>query len=268
MWYTEGKLLFSNAAAKIPKAISGRNDVMDFHFQTMKFRWMSQQEENPSRYTRTLVVKPALSQMYDQLLPKSKSLETACKNPCTRTSASHHGVYLDLGISQMVKLSEKAVFVYSFAWLPCTSEQIWWQVWPTFHLKFLLYDTVFTEDASPSFLYHGAKNVKNDRNLKLMGGGGGFCHSWENFTGLVENFLQGITIGLEIGLLTKITFWSLLNKVPFKTDLLEAPHEKNSVAKLVYKKPSQLLGCIGFFCTKLYIKLAVSLCSFSQFFSF
>ena len=29
----------------------------------------------------------------------------------------------------------------------------------------------------------------------------------------------GITIGLEIGLLTNITFWSLL-KVPFKTDLL------------------------------------------------
>ena len=28
---------------------------------------MSQQEEDPSRYTRTLVVKPALSQMYDQV---------------------------------------------------------------------------------------------------------------------------------------------------------------------------------------------------------
>ena len=36
---------------------------------------MSQQEEEPSRYTRTLIVKPALSQMYDQLLPTSKSLE-------------------------------------------------------------------------------------------------------------------------------------------------------------------------------------------------
>ena len=30
---------------------------------------------------------------------------------------------------------------------------------------------------------------------------------------------EGITIGLEIGVLTKITFWSLL-KVPFKRDLL------------------------------------------------
>ena len=28
---------------------------------------MSQQEEDSSRYTRTLVVKPALSQMYDQV---------------------------------------------------------------------------------------------------------------------------------------------------------------------------------------------------------
>ena len=51
---------------------------------------MSQQEEDPSRYTRTLVVKPALSQMYDQLLPKSKSLETACKNHRTHTSAPGH----------------------------------------------------------------------------------------------------------------------------------------------------------------------------------
>ena len=32
---------------------------------------MSQQEEDPSRYTRTLVVKPALSQMYDQWLERA-----------------------------------------------------------------------------------------------------------------------------------------------------------------------------------------------------
>ena len=51
---------------------------------------MSQQEEDPSHYTRTLVVKPALSEIYDQLLPKSKSLETACKNHCTHTSATRH----------------------------------------------------------------------------------------------------------------------------------------------------------------------------------
>ena len=38
--------------------------------------------------------------------------------------------------------------------------------------------------------------------------------------------------GLEIGLLTKITFWSLL-KVPFKTDLLAKTVRKKSVAKLV-----------------------------------
>ena len=30
---------------------------------------MSQQEEDPSHSTRLLVVKPALSQLYDQLLP-------------------------------------------------------------------------------------------------------------------------------------------------------------------------------------------------------
>ena len=45
-------------------------------------------------------------------------------------------------------------------------------------------------------------------------------------------FITLITIGLEFGLLTKITFWSLL-KVPFKTDLLVKTVWKNSVAKLV-----------------------------------
>ena len=51
---------------------------------------MSQQEEEPSRYTRTLVVKPALSQMYDKLLPTSKSLEMECKHHCTHGSAPRH----------------------------------------------------------------------------------------------------------------------------------------------------------------------------------
>ena len=36
------------------------------------------------------VVKPALSQMYDQLLPTSKSLEIACKHHCTHRSPPRH----------------------------------------------------------------------------------------------------------------------------------------------------------------------------------
>ena len=65
---------------------------------------MSQQEEEPSRYTRTLVVKPALRQMYDQLSPTSKSLKIACKHHYTHRSAPRHmSVYLDLGISQTVE---------------------------------------------------------------------------------------------------------------------------------------------------------------------
>ena len=66
---------------------------------------MSQQEEDPSHYTRTLVVKPALSQMYDQLLPKSKSLETACKTTALIRRRPVMCVYLDLGISQTVEVS-------------------------------------------------------------------------------------------------------------------------------------------------------------------
>ena len=61
-----------------------------FIFKRWKFRKMSPGQEDPSRYTRTLVVKPALSQMYDQLLPTSKSLEMACKNHCTHTSVPRH----------------------------------------------------------------------------------------------------------------------------------------------------------------------------------
>ena len=51
---------------------------------------------------------------------------------------------------------------------------------------------------------------------------------------LISNFclISCITIGLEIGHLSKITFWSLL-KVPFRTDLLMKTVWKNSVAKLV-----------------------------------
>ena len=44
--------------------------------------------------------------------------------------------------------------------------------------------------------------------------------------------VEGITIGLEIGLLTKIAFWSLL-KVQSETDLWVKIVRKKSVAKLV-----------------------------------
>ena len=59
---------------------------------------MSQQEEEPSRYTRTLVVKPALSQMCDQLLRTPKSLEM--QTPLHSGRRPVTWVYLDLGISQ------------------------------------------------------------------------------------------------------------------------------------------------------------------------
>ena len=58
---------------------------------------MSQQEVDPSRYTRTLVVKPALSQMYDQVeVPRNGMQKTTAlirRRPVLC-------VYLDLGISQ------------------------------------------------------------------------------------------------------------------------------------------------------------------------
>ena len=51
---------------------------------------MSHQEVDLSRYTRTLVFKPALSQMYDKFLPTWKSVKTVCKNHCTHMSVSRH----------------------------------------------------------------------------------------------------------------------------------------------------------------------------------
>ena len=78
-----------------------RNDTgYGFSFLNDESLDMSQQEEDPSHYTRTLVVKPALSQMYDQLLPKLKSLETACKTTALIRRRPITCVYLDLGISQ------------------------------------------------------------------------------------------------------------------------------------------------------------------------
>ena len=50
-----------------------------------------------------MVVKPELSQIYDQLLPTSKSLEIACKHHCTGGRRPVTCVYLDLGIFQTVK---------------------------------------------------------------------------------------------------------------------------------------------------------------------
>ena len=44
---------------------------------------------------------------------------------------------------------------------------------------------------------------------------------------------KGITIGLEIGLLTKITFWSLL-KVPFKGSVEWSRHERHFCSLLPY----------------------------------
>ena len=68
----------------------------------------------------------------------------------------------------------------------------------------------------------------------------------------------------EIGLLTKITFWSLL-KVPFKTDPIFSwkPCEKFSGEVGIKCHQSCLVALV--FCSKSCIKLAVSLCSFSQF---
>ena len=75
---------------------------------------MSQQEEDPSRYTCTLVVKPALSQMYDQVeVPRNGMQELLHSRPVTC-------VYLDLGISQTVKVLHMAVLKHkTFKFFPC-----------------------------------------------------------------------------------------------------------------------------------------------------
>ena len=78
---------------------------------------------------------------------------------------------------------------------------------------------------------------------------------------MLEHWRVKASLWLEIGLLMKITFWSLL-KVPFETDLLVKTVRKIHWRSW-YKMSSKLHGCIGFL-YKVDIKLTVSLCSFSQ----
>ena len=73
---------------------------------------MSQQEEDPSRYTRTLVVKPALSQMYDQVEVLRNGMQKLLHSVRRRPVMC---VYLDLGISQTAKLQVLCLYIFLVA---------------------------------------------------------------------------------------------------------------------------------------------------------
>ena len=87
------------------------------------------------------------------------------------------------------------------------------------------------------------------------------CKPYAALTGQVQ-VLVTFTIGLEIGLLTKITFGFFL-KFLLKRIFWWKPCEKFSGEVGIKCHQSCTVALV--FCTKLYIKLAVSLCSFSQF---
>ena len=81
-----GKLLFSNAAAKLPKAISQkRHDGFSFLNDGNLDKCLSKK--------KIRLATPALwlsSPHWAKCMTKSKFLETACKNYCTHTSAPRH----------------------------------------------------------------------------------------------------------------------------------------------------------------------------------
>ena len=81
-----GKLIFSNAAAKLPKAISQkRHDGFSFLNDGNLDKCLSKKQIR--------LATPALwlsSPHWAKCMTKSKFLETACKNNCTHTSAPRH----------------------------------------------------------------------------------------------------------------------------------------------------------------------------------
>ena len=97
-----GKLLFSNAEAKIPKAISQKgHDGFSFLNDENLDECLtdSQQEADPSRHTRTLVVEPALSQMYDQSYPRRSPSKRQAKTTALIRWHPVTWVYLDRNFS-------------------------------------------------------------------------------------------------------------------------------------------------------------------------
>ena len=117
----------------------------------------------------------------------------------------------------------------------------------TFDQLFLCIFMRFSQKMPLYFFYTMVQKVENDEN-------------WNQ--GVLPGPPSGITIGLEIGHLTKITFWCLL-KVPFRADLLVETVWKIQRQSWNNCHQSCLIALVV--CPKLYIKLAVSLCSFSQF---
>ena len=81
-----GKLIFSNATAKIPKAISQkRHDGFSFLNDGNLDKCLSKKK---SRLATPALWLSSPSQMYDQLLPTSKSLEIACTHHCTHSKSA------------------------------------------------------------------------------------------------------------------------------------------------------------------------------------
>ena len=84
-----------------------------------------------------------------EALKVSSALATQCETPCA-TRLSYHGICTILRAIRTIYVIRKG--------------PIRWHIWPTFLLNFFF--EIFTEDASLLLLYHDAKKVKNDQNLK------------------------------------------------------------------------------------------------------
>ena len=125
----KGKLLFSNAAAKLPKAISQKRQAgFSFLNDGNLDKCLSKK--------KVRLATPALwlsSPHWAKCMTKSKFLETACKNYCTHTSAPVTCVYLDLGISQTVEAfsqTDVKTNVYKGCWARgCHGNSISFPVW-------------------------------------------------------------------------------------------------------------------------------------------
>ena len=60
-------------------------------------------------------------------------------NKCAKFhGGSRSGLNVQFKLASAIEISETAGFVSSFVWKPYTSEQLWWHIWPTFPLKFIM----------------------------------------------------------------------------------------------------------------------------------
>ena len=81
---------------------------------------------------------------------------------------SSSGKKVKFNLARTIELSETAVFVYNFVQKPKASEQLRWQIWPTFPLNLLM---KFSQKMPLYVLYSMVQNSQKWPKTQIKGGG-------------------------------------------------------------------------------------------------